>query len=110
MAILKKSSASSLLTATMVAGALALGAGNVQARSLYNFNNLGEASSVRAAHNLLPEAGCGAHKADSAKAGAKGKTAEGKCGEGKCGGGKKKDKAKAGAKGKTGEHSCGGSN
>ena len=99
-----------LLTGSLIASAmLGMSSLNVNAHSLFNFNELGTGSEVRStlldrtssdANHLMLELKCG----DSTK------TKDAKCGEGKCGDKKKTDKKKADGKakdGKCGEGKCG---
>lgn len=110
----------SLLTGSLIASAmLGMSSLNVNANSLFNFNELGTGSEVRSTlldratsdvNHLMLELKCG----DSTKT-KDGKCGEGKCGEkktdgkakdGKCGADKKKADGKA-KDGKCGEGKCG---
>ncbi|MFP9113578.1 hypothetical protein ACLI1A_06530 [Flavobacterium sp. RHBU_3] len=106
---------SSLLTGTLVAGALFATTADATAKTSLDFNTLGTGSQLRArlmtdgftsnlvnAENALKtiEGACGEKKADT-KTEAKAKDAkcgEGKCGEGKCGDSKDKKTEKKAAK------------
>ncbi|MGZ3883321.1 MAG: HvfA family oxazolone/thioamide-modified RiPP metallophore [Bacteroidia bacterium] len=101
---------STLVTCSMIAGALLSVSAVKASNSLLNYNALGTASEVRTALVKTIEANCGEKKADG-KTDTKakdGKAKDGKCGEGKCG--EKKDAKKSDGKakdGKCGEGKCG---
>lgn len=101
---------STLVTCSMIAGAL-LSVSAVKANSsLLNYNALGTAGEVRTSIVKTIEATCSdAKKAEGTKTDTKAKDTkakDGKCGEGKCG--EKKGDAKGKAKdGKCGEGKCG---
>jgi len=116
----KKSSERSLLTASIIAGALtSLTSISANANTLFNYASLGTGAEIRSellnsshsnskvielecgnksneksnANSKTGEAKCGdknKKKSSTGNTSQKGKTTEGKCGEGKCGGGHKK--------------------
>lgn len=115
----KKSSERSLLTASIIAGALtSLTSLNANANQLFNYSSLGTGAEVRSellntsnsgskvielecgnkstekTNSKTPEAKCGDKNKKKTTTNnnttQKGKTSEGKCGEGKCGSGHKK--------------------
>ncbi len=99
---------STLVTCSMIAGAL-LSVSAVKANtSLLNYNALGTASEVRTAIVKTIELNCGEKKGDAKAADTKTsdkKAKDGKCGEGKCG--EKKDGKGKAKDGKCGEGKCG---
>ena len=98
---------STLVTCSMIAGAL-LSVSAVKANtSLLNYNALGTASEVRTAIVKTIELSCGEKKgaATGTATTSDKKAKDGKCGEGKCG--EKKDGKGKAKDGKCGEGKCG---
>ncbi|MCT4624557.1 MAG: hypothetical protein N4A46_13130 [Schleiferiaceae bacterium] len=117
-----------LISGSIILGSV-IGFGGVQAAELFNYNDLGSGSEVRAqllqserAIDNAIELSCGEktegksteHKCGEGKCGEKakksskeGKATESKCGEGKCGEKGKESKKKSAKEGKATESKCG---